>query len=135
MAIFTYVNVFVSADGDGIGRLIGLARLNDDVAEVRRIDQCISSGNKIFESFAMRCGTSVIESGGDEIAFVLPADKLSELPAIAEQYAQAVGATVSVGIGMKLSESSKALMVAKLRGKNRIVLWHPGRNRRCRASN
>lgn len=119
------MQVFVSADGDGIGKFIGIARLNDDVAEVRRIDQCITAGNKLFESFALRSLGSVVEAGGDEIAFLLPPDKLSELPAICEQYFLAVGATVSVGVGLKLSESSKALMVAKLRGKNQIVLYHP----------
>lgn len=117
------MNVFCAFDGDGIGKIVGASRLVDDIVELRRVNSAINAGNHLFESFCASKGGSWIEGGGDEGCFELPAEYLPEVPSVAKQYAQIVGATVSVGIGMKLSESSKALLVAKLRGKDRIVLW------------
>lgn len=115
--------VFVCWDGDHIGRQVGRAVLSDNVEEVRRVDQAINAGNELWRSFALRCGGSVIEVGGDEGRISVTADHLTEVPAIARQYADTVGATVSVGIAVRLSESAKALLVAKLRGGNQTVVW------------
>lgn len=115
--------IYVSFDGDTIGQKVGRARLSDDVEMVRRISQAIDQGNLIWKSWAESVGGSIIELGGDEGALEVPADRIGELPAIREQYAGKVGASVSVGVGLKLGESSKALLVAKLQGKDRIVFY------------
>jgi hypothetical protein len=117
------MNVYVSIDGDGIGALVGRARLNDDVETVRKISTSIDLGNRIWSSWALASGGSVVEMGGDEIALEIPADRIGELPALRDQYSDKVGATVSVGVGMKLSDSSKALLAAKLKGKDQIVFY------------
>lgn len=114
---------YVSFDGDGIGQMVGRARLADDVEEVRKVNQRIDRGNEIWKSWALRVGGSIIEVAGDEGALEVPADHLDELPAIAEQYGEAVGATVSVGVGLRLSESAKALLHAKLTGKDKIDFY------------
>jgi hypothetical protein len=117
------MRVFVAFDGDTIGQMIGRARQADDVEGVRRVNQRIELGNEIWRAWATNSGGSVIEIGGDEGAIEVPADKLDELPAIRAQYAQKVEASVSVGVGMKLSEASKALLAAKLSGKDRITFY------------
>lgn len=118
------MNVFVSWDGDKIGREAGRARLSDDVAKVRQVDFAIRAGNDLWTALALRCGGQTIEAGGDEGAIVIPAQSLSEVQTLQRQYAQVVGATCTVGVGMRLSESSKALMVGKLRGGNGlVVVW------------
>jgi hypothetical protein len=115
---------YVSFDGDKIGREAGRARLSDDVAKVRQVDFAIKAGNDLWTALALRCGGETIEAGGDEGAIAIPAQSLSEVPTIQRQYAQVVGATCTVGVGMRLSESSKALMVGKLRGGNgQVVVW------------
>jgi hypothetical protein len=119
------MDCFISWDGDHIGRQVGLAVLGDDVGEVRRVDQAINSGNELWRSFCLQVGGSVVEIGGDEGRIQIGADHLAEVPDIARRYAELVGATVSVGVGMKMSESAKALLVAKLRGGNQTVLWDP----------
>ncbi len=119
------MNVYVCFDGDKIGRQVGRAVRSNDVAEVRRVDQAINQGNEIWRSFALRAGGSVIEIGGDEGRIEVEIGHLPEVPEIARQYAEAVGATVSVGVGMVLSESADALAVAKIRGGNQILLWNP----------
>lgn len=115
--------VHVCYDGDSIGAHVGKARQHDDVEEVRRVSQRIDQGNLIWKSWAERVGGSVTECGGDEGAVQVPATALGELEAIREQYAGKVGASVSVGVGLKLSEAAKALLAAKLRGKDQIV-WY-----------
>lgn len=102
-----------------------MAVLTDDVNEVRRVDQAIQQGNELWRSFALRVGGSVVEIGGDEGRIQFGADHLGELPDVARQYSEVVGATVSVGVGLKLSDSAKALMVSKLRGGDQILLWDP----------
>lgn len=115
--------VYISYDGDTIGQMVGRARLADDVEKVRRVNQRIEQGNEIWRSWALRVGGSVIEIGGDEGALEIPADHLGELEDIRHQYGEKVGATVSVGIGLKLSDASKALLAAKLQGKDRVVFY------------
>lgn len=120
------MDLFVSYDADHFAGLsIGNARLNDDVDQVRRMSQCIDLGNEIWKSFAMRVGGNVVECCGDKGAIEIDASFLSEVPEITEQYSKAVGDSVSVGIGLKLSESSKALMVSQFRGGGQMLLWHP----------
>lgn len=117
------MDVFVCWDGDKIGRRVGRAVLDDNVGEVRRVDQAINAGNELWRAMALAAGGSVIEVGGDEGRVQIDASHLGDMPPVAERYAETVGATVSVGVGTKLSESAKALVVAKLRGGNRIVMW------------
>lgn len=119
------MNVYVSFDGDGIGQMIGRASLDDDVAQIRKLSHAIERAGAIFASWALACGGSVIEIGGDEGRIIVPADKLTELPALRQQYESACGHTATVGVGMKLSEADKALLVGKTRGKDRICMWDP----------
>ncbi len=117
------LKVYVSWDGDSIGQRVGRATISDDVEEVRRVDQAIQAGNDVWRNWALAQGGSIVEIGGDEGRVEVPASALADLPQICETYKTAVDATVSVGLGRKLSESAKALLAAKLRGKNRIVLY------------
>lgn len=117
------MKVFVSFDGDHIGRMVGRASLADKPEEVSRIAQSIERGNAIWQSWAESHGGKVINIGGDEGRLEVEADHLEELPKIRDQYQQCVGSTVSVGVGTKLSEADKSLMAAKLQGGDRIQLF------------
>lgn len=115
--------IFIAWDGDHIGRAVGRASLADDVEGLRRISQNIDLGNNIWKSWVELKGGSLVSMGGDEGRAQVPADCVDELPAIREQYAKAVEAPVSVGVGMKLSEADKALLAAKLQGGDRITFY------------
>lgn len=117
------LNTIVSWDGDSIGQKVGRATLADDVEEVRRVDQAIQAGNEIWKSWCLAAGGSVVEMGGDEGRVEVPAVALTDLEQTRHAYETAVNATCSVGVGRKLSESAKALLAAKLRGKNRVVFY------------
>lgn len=97
--------------------------MNDDVAQVRLFCQSIEAGNEIWKSFALKSGGSVVDATGDTGTIEIDASFLTEVPEITEQYAKRVGYSASVGVGLKLSESSKALIVCKKRGGNQILLW------------
>lgn len=115
--------IFIAWDGDHIGRQVGRASRNDDVEGLRRISQAIDQGNNIWRSWVESTGGSLISMGGDEGRAEVAADHIGELPAIREQYSGKVGSTVSVGVGMKLSEAEKALIAAKLKGEDQIVFF------------
>lgn len=117
------MNVFIAWDGDHIGRQVGRASLADDAEGLRRISQSIDLGNAVWKSWVESHGGSIVSMGGDEGRAEIPADYLDELPKIRDQYAGAVGSSVSVGIGNKLSEADRALVAAKLRGGDRIEFY------------
>lgn len=119
------MRLYVSIDGDSIGARIGSARLADNVAELKRLNQAIEAGNKLFCNWAINNGGEVVEEGGDEACLEVEAATINDLPSIAKQYYELTGATVSIGVGVKISESSKALLIAKIQGKNQIVFWDP----------
>lgn len=117
------MKIYVSFDGDHIGRMVGRASLADKPEEVSRIAQAIDRGNRIWSSWAESHGGKVINIGGDEGRLLIEADWIEELPSIRTQYEDCVGSTVSVGVGTRLSESDKALMAAKVQGGDRIQLF------------
>jgi hypothetical protein len=119
------MDAFIAWDGDHIGRLVGQKALHDDVEGLRLISHHIEAGNAVWKSWVELAGGSMISSGGDEGRASVPASKLAELPRVREQYATAVESPVSVGVGMKLSEAEKALVVAKLHGGDQILFYGP----------
>lgn len=116
---------FVSIDGDNIGQLVGRLSQNDDVEGIRKVAHEIDRGNQAWASWAVAAGGELIEAGGDECRLMVPTDKLGEIPNLRDTYKSATGHTCSVGVGVKLSEADKALLAAKLRGKDRVVFWSP----------
>lgn len=115
--------VYVSWDGDHIGRTVGKARLDDDEVAVKRLSQAIDSGNELWKSWALAHGGDVISCGGDEGSVRIGADHLQDLPELRERYMGMTKATVSVGIGTKLSEADKSLLAAKLMGGDKIQIY------------
>lgn len=118
------MNIYISGDADDAGKLVGRARLADDAVTMRKLSHSLESGNDIFKKWAEGHGGNMVEQGGDEFCCEVPADALEELHAIKEQYEELVGATLSIGVGMRISESAKALMYRKLKGKNGISFYN-----------
>jgi hypothetical protein len=117
------IPLFVCADGDGIGSKVGTLADHNDVAGVRQIANTIEAGNKLIASWVLDNGGEMISQGGDEARGMVPAETIQDIEGIRQQYAQLVGATLSVGVGAKLSEAQKALLAAKLLGKDRTILY------------
>jgi hypothetical protein len=117
--------VYVSIDGDDIGKLHGQAILSDDPQAVEDISHKINMGQEIFGDWAHKWDGKQISFGGDEGIWEIPEEALDELETIRKDYEYATGFTVSVGVGKKMSESGRALLVAKVKGKNQTIYYTP----------
>lgn len=115
--------IFCAWDGDHVGRLAGDAVLHDQPEELARVSAAIDRGNRVFVEWATACLGRLVQTAGDEGVVVVPAAALADLPTIMREYETAVGATVSVGVGARLSEAGKARLVAKLRGGDGVAVW------------
>jgi hypothetical protein len=116
-------NVFVSFDADNAGRKIGRAILSDNVKELKESSDRISLGNTIIEKWAKTYSGTCYSSGGDQGVWAVPAEATKDLESLRNDYEFASGLTVSMGLGNTLSESGKALLVAKFKGKNQVVQY------------
>lgn len=117
------IELYLAFDGDHCGNTIKEAALADKPNELRVIDDRIKKGNEIFKNWAESIRANVISLGGDEGRFQYSAEHTTEIKSLVENYKQLTRFTVSVGIGTKLSEAEKALMYAKLHGKNQIIIY------------
>lgn len=117
--------IYISFNGDHVGDKVHQASMADDPTEIRRISQAIEKGNEIWRSWCITVGGDVISLGGDEGRVCVGADRLEDLQSLRERYESAVDSTVSVGVGLKLSEADRALYVAKLHGGNKILFYTP----------
>ena len=117
--------MFLTYDGDDIGSAVMRATASDDIEQVRAVDAKIRAGAAAWENWARENGAEVIEVGGDEGRFAIPEEAIEKIPEAREAYAKVTGFTCSVGIGSRISESDKALAIAKIDGKNRAVQYSP----------
>jgi len=113
--------VYISYDADSAGRKIGQAVLNDDPDEMSRISERIKVGNDLFSRWAKERDGKQYSSGGDQGVYAIDKKHVEGLEKLRKDYHYLTGLTVSIGIGVHLSESGQALLMAKLKGKNQIV--------------
>lgn len=112
--------VYVSFDGDSIGNKVALAEERDDEESIRDISERIRAGGDLFHKWVQRHDGVELEQGGDEGLAKVPEKALEDLETFRTDYSRLVSATVTVGVGRKISEATKARMLGKLKGKNRI---------------
>lgn len=113
----------VNYDGDDAGRMIGRAILSNQLGALHEASDRIKLGNEIVEKWSNDHGGVTISNGGDQGAFEVPHEALESLDQLMRDYHFATQLTMSMGVGKTLSESGKALLAAKFRGKNQIVYY------------
>lgn len=129
------MKVFIAWTADGTNQEIQRAAMTNEVESVRRLNQAVDHGNEVWRSWVVTQGGSIVSMAGTSGRAEVPAENLAALPRFKEQFAGAVGADVSVGVGTKLAEADRALMVAsKCRGGNQIVLYTPDIETELKAS-
>jgi hypothetical protein len=116
---------YIAIDADDVGQSIGGAVISDDADELSAISGKINNGVKIFSKWAEYNGGSVISSGSDEAIFKVPLSSIEELEDLKNKYQKLTGFSISIGIGEKISDAAKALIYAKVNGKNQIVDYSP----------
>jgi hypothetical protein len=115
--------VFFAFDGDSIGNAVARAEAKDDEAELSQMSAKINAGQDLFAQWAKTVGGTIVEQGGDEGMAKTPGTAVNQIEAFRAQYAQLVGATVTVGVGKAISQATKARMLGKLKGKNQTVIF------------
>lgn len=115
---------YIAADGDGIGKLVGRAVIANDVDALHKVSNRIDAAQDLILHWCKENGGIKISGGGDEFTAAIPAEANDELQKLRASVESSFGYTISVGVGRNLSEAGTALLVAKLRGKNRIVYFN-----------
>ncbi|HEY5234704.1 MAG TPA: mCpol domain-containing protein [Rhabdochlamydiaceae bacterium] len=115
---------FIAADGDGIGKLVGRAVIANNVDELHKVSNRIDAAQDFILHWCKSVNGIKISGGGDEFTAAIPPEAKDGLKDLRECIEKSFGYTISVGVGRSLSEAGTALLVAKLRGKDRIVWFN-----------
>lgn len=116
--------LYVAIDGDGIGRKVGRAVLENNSEKLHAISARIDAAQNLMMSWANEVGGKKISGGGDEGMLTVPEKNIKELESLRKKIENAFDFTVSAGVGKTLSEAGKALLIAKIKGKDRIEFFN-----------
>lgn len=116
---------FISYDGDGIGRKVGQSILANDIDGLRHISHLIEAGHALVQRWIKDRDGVWINGGGDEGNAAVNGEYIEELGQLRKDYEYLVGATMSIGVGSSPSEAGRALLIAKLKGKDRVEEFSP----------
>lgn len=125
---------YVAIDADNVGESVGNAVLSNDTEQLSSISESINSGVSIFSQWAEYNGGKVISSGSDEAIFQVPIQSLDDLEKLKQEYQDKTGFSISIGIGENVSDAAKALIYAKMNGKDQIMDYSPEMERAMKQS-
>ncbi len=115
---------YVSLDGDGIGKLVGRSILANDVDELHKVSARIDAAQDLILHWCEQNDGIKISGGGDEATMAIPSAAIKKLEDLRNSVEKSFNYTISMGVGKSLSEAGTALLVAKLRGKDRVVYFN-----------
>jgi hypothetical protein len=115
--------IYVSFDGDDLGNAVARAEEKNDEASLAEISMRINAGNDLFIDWITAHRGKVIQTGGDEGCGRVNSNALVDLEDFRRKYVSETGTTVTVGVGSGISESTKARMLGKLRGKDQVCYF------------
>jgi hypothetical protein len=125
---------YVAIDTDNVGESIGNAVLSNDTDSISSISENINSGVKVFSQWAEYNGGKIISNGSDEAIFQVPQSSIKDLEELKEAYTKQTGFTISIGLGENVSDAAKALIYAKMNGKDQIMDYSPEMERAMKES-
>lgn len=115
--------VYISGDADNLGNEVARVETQDDEEALKDVSARINAGQELFKRWIERLGGEVIEQGGDEFLGKIAAIAPEKIEAFRTAYSKLVGATLTVGVGNKISEATRARLLGKLTGKDKVVTW------------
>lgn len=118
------MNIFVAWTVDHLDGLTATALMSENIEELRQISHSVKRGADAVKSWAMAVGGSPILDLGHTGSVQVPTDRMTELPAIAKKFEDICEATLSIGVGMSLSEAYTAMKFSMQKGGDRISLYH-----------
>ena len=117
-------SLFLFIDGDSIGAMCGRAVMANDVEKLRSVSSRIDAAQEFIQNWCAQVGGIKISGGGDEASMQIKESSKDKIEGLRSSIEKSFGYTISVGVGRNLSEAGTALLVAKLRGKDRIVWFN-----------
>jgi hypothetical protein len=111
--------MYVSVDGDDIGRMLTQRIYIEDDKEVKNFSNKVTNTFKSFENWVKSNSGEILFCAGDSILFKINDNLLEE--AIKQLNSDIF--TMSIGVGNTLRQAHWALNVAKSLGKNRVVYF------------
>jgi hypothetical protein len=119
------MKVFVAWTVDQLDGLIATALMSDNTEELRRISSDVRRGNENFKAWAMAVGGAPILDLGTTGCVEVPADRMTELPTMTQKFEAICDASLSIGVGMSISEAYTAMRYSARSGGERISLYTP----------
>lgn len=111
--------LYLAGDFDNAGQLVGSAVLMDDAVGLKNISDKINAGLEAAKAWVAQNGGQIISAGGDEFSAMFEDASCENMIEDARnQWGQAAGFTLTIGVGNSLSQAGKALIAGKLHGKN-----------------
>lgn len=117
-------HIYVSADGDGIGGLVEVKVLQNDIEGIKKQSATIKKGQRYLKRvFKDMFAGEVLVYGGDDVLFRIDAKHLYKLERIRRGYQEVTGFTITMGVGLTMKDAVRAMVYGKLTGKDRLVAW------------
>lgn len=116
--------IYLTIDGDDIGRKITACYLENDELKLSEISHSLSCAVQEISALLQVRGFKLIFSAADGIVGALTGDEIDFLVLFHQiQELAPPGITFSAGIGSSLRDAYCALTYAKSTGKNNLVDW------------
>lgn len=125
LPVSTEEQIYVSFDGDNIGNKVAAAEEKNDEDALKDVSNKIYSGQDCFRKWVAQNNGIMVQEGGDEGLARFPRKPSDgELEAFRRLYKEATGGfSVTMGIGKKIGDATKARMLGKLLGKDRVQVY------------
>ncbi|WP_420572261.1 mCpol domain-containing protein [Kordia sp.] len=118
-------NIYIRLDADNIGDNIELSLLKNDYITAQKIHNKVQTNiNNILNVLKSKNDIEILLIGCDDILFSINTSNydFNFIKNIAKNFEKNSGFTLSIGIGNTVSSALKNLRIAKLSGKNNIII-------------
>jgi hypothetical protein len=119
------MHIFLVWEVDHLSNVLAGALASNDRATLASLSHDSQKAANLVKSWCLRSGGTPVMDHPAIGVLEMPADRMTQLPEIRRQFEQLCSATMSVGVGMELSEAYVALQVAQRRGGDQIALYVP----------
>jgi hypothetical protein len=102
--------------------------LQDDEAKLIARSEGLNAGQEAFKAWVIQMGGTILTANGTEMMAKLPSTALNFIQNLQEDYVTRANVTATIGIGKKISESTRAKTLGKLRGKGEVVTYDDSTN-------
>ncbi|RKS03587.1 mCpol domain-containing protein [Flavobacterium sp. 102] len=118
-------NIYIRIDCDNVGDKIEFALYNDDPETAQKISDSIKINIKwLIDNMNQISKGKVLLIGSDDILFETNEEffNIQKLENLRQEFFMKTNITLSIGVGISIIDALTNLNIAKISGKNRIIL-------------